>query len=284
MRRIPRADRRAAAARRIWSAPAAPACYTASRRTDVSHSGAMRKHRTRNLEIPRCAIAHLRSGPSDHPGMTSPGCIATVAMTDDGLAHEIPTLLLAGHSGPRRICPPRAGGCRRRLCRHRAQRARHGRDDEDDGGALRQAAVRAAVSQGRKARDRANRQYPALSRIAPWSGAEGGGGTAMGASIATHHRGFCRGDSRYPSSDRRVAVLRGPASAGEKTHRGILEGTRVEISGLFRAAVTGQWRVLSHRPQGDLCRSLAVADYRGAALRVSETHEGVRARVTGRGQ
>src|SRR5690349_6357764 len=34
------------------------------------HSGAMRKHRTRNLEIPRCAIAHLRSGPSDHPGMT----------------------------------------------------------------------------------------------------------------------------------------------------------------------------------------------------------------------
>jgi hypothetical protein len=26
--------------------------------------------RTRNLEIPRCAIAHLRSGPSDHRGMT----------------------------------------------------------------------------------------------------------------------------------------------------------------------------------------------------------------------
>src|SRR5580765_6835442 len=29
------------------------------------------KHRTRNLEIPRCAIAHLWSGPSDHPGMTA---------------------------------------------------------------------------------------------------------------------------------------------------------------------------------------------------------------------
>src|SRR5205085_7675185 len=27
--------------------------------------------RTRNLEIPRCTIAHLRSGPSDHPGMTT---------------------------------------------------------------------------------------------------------------------------------------------------------------------------------------------------------------------
>jgi hypothetical protein len=33
------------------------------------HSGA-HEARTRNLEIPRCAIAHLRSGPSDHPGMT----------------------------------------------------------------------------------------------------------------------------------------------------------------------------------------------------------------------
>jgi hypothetical protein len=29
------------------------------------------KHRTRNLEIPRCVIAHLRSGPADHPGMTA---------------------------------------------------------------------------------------------------------------------------------------------------------------------------------------------------------------------
>jgi hypothetical protein len=49
---------------------------------DTRHSGAMRQHRTRNLEIPRCAIAHLRSGPEpvigrreaptrwDHPGMT----------------------------------------------------------------------------------------------------------------------------------------------------------------------------------------------------------------------
>src|SRR6266436_2517244 len=33
------------------------------------------KHRTRNLEIPRCAIAHLRSGPADHPGMTVSGLL-----------------------------------------------------------------------------------------------------------------------------------------------------------------------------------------------------------------
>src|ERR1700719_3333054 len=32
--------------------------------------GREQRERTRNLQIPRCAIAHLRSGPSDHPGMT----------------------------------------------------------------------------------------------------------------------------------------------------------------------------------------------------------------------
>src|ERR1700682_3196150 len=41
-----------------------------------SAQSAARWTRTRNLcayyiEIPRCAISHLRSGPSDHPGMTS---------------------------------------------------------------------------------------------------------------------------------------------------------------------------------------------------------------------
>jgi hypothetical protein len=38
--------------------------------TSESFRGAQ-KARTLNLEIPRCAIAHLRSGPSDHPGMTT---------------------------------------------------------------------------------------------------------------------------------------------------------------------------------------------------------------------
>ena len=45
---------------------ASEATQTPSFRGDV-------KHRTRNLEIPRCAIAHLRSGPTDHPGMTAMG-------------------------------------------------------------------------------------------------------------------------------------------------------------------------------------------------------------------
>jgi hypothetical protein len=34
----------------------------ATKQFRLRHSGAMQKHRTRNLEIPRCAIAHLRSG------------------------------------------------------------------------------------------------------------------------------------------------------------------------------------------------------------------------------
>ncbi len=42
------------------------------------HSGA-RVARTRNLEIPRCAIAHLRSRPSDHPGMTVVGLFSVIA-------------------------------------------------------------------------------------------------------------------------------------------------------------------------------------------------------------
>src|SRR3979490_2058449 len=65
-----------------------------------------------------------------------------------------------------------------------------------------------AVSEGRQARDRADRQHPALSRIAPWPGAEGGSRPAMGASIAAHGGGFRGRNPRTPSSDRGVAVLR----------------------------------------------------------------------------
>ncbi len=117
-----------------------------------------------------------------------------------------------------------------------------------------------------------------LSRIAPWSGAEGGSRKTVGASAAAHGRRSRAGDSRHPSSARPDAVLRGPARAGQKTHRGILEGTRAEISRLFRGAAGEQWRRLAHRPQADLCRSFAVPDRRRAALRLSEAHEGVRAR------
>src|SRR5207253_5912295 len=39
--------------------------------------------RTRNLEIPRCAIAHLRSGPSDHPRMTACTIVRRFAPRND---------------------------------------------------------------------------------------------------------------------------------------------------------------------------------------------------------
>src|SRR6267142_6358317 len=49
------------------------ACQKIENRTPSFRGDA--KHRTRNLEIPRCAIAHLRSGPADHPGMTESGLL-----------------------------------------------------------------------------------------------------------------------------------------------------------------------------------------------------------------
>ncbi len=39
-------------------------------RGDAKHRTTMCNCTSENLGIPRCAIAHLRSGPSDHPGMT----------------------------------------------------------------------------------------------------------------------------------------------------------------------------------------------------------------------
>ena len=139
------------------------------------------------------------------------------------------------------------------------------------------AALCAALPEGRQARDRADRQHPALSRRPPWAGAEDGSRAAVGASAAAHRHRFRDGNSRHPSSARALALLRGSEGAGEKAHRGILERARAEISRLFRGAVEGQ-RQLAHRTQADLYRSLAVPDRRRPALCLSETDEGVRER------
>ena len=179
------------------------------------------------------------------------------------------------YSGPRRICPARAGGGRRGLYRRGAQRQRHRRDDEDDGDGKGHAAVCAAVPESGKSRDRPHRQHPALSGIAPRAGAEGGGRQAVGAPAAADHHRFRAGSSRHPSSARPLALLRGAEGAGEKAHRRILEIAGAEISGLFRGAAGGQWRRLRHRPPPDLCRSVAVPDRGRAALRLSKAHEGV---------
>src|SRR6202790_4425042 len=46
------------------------------------------KHRIRNLAIPRCAIVHLRSGPSDHPGVTIFEARWNLRLAGDGLAER----------------------------------------------------------------------------------------------------------------------------------------------------------------------------------------------------
>ena len=70
---------------------------------------------------------------------------------------------------------------------------------------------------------------------------------------------------------------RGPA---KKRTEEFWKRARAEISRLFRAIAGGQRRLLGHRPPRQLCRSLAVPDRGGAALRLPETHEGVRAQDT----
>src|SRR5437588_12846249 len=79
----------------------------------------MRSIEPRNLEIPRCAIAHLRSGPSDHPGMTKNGLLrrfrlrslsygGQVAARNDGRP-TVGCLKMASIEGPvsrQRRCAP----------------------------------------------------------------------------------------------------------------------------------------------------------------------------------
>jgi hypothetical protein len=47
--------------------------FDPSFRGDAKQRTTMCNCTSENLEIPRCAIAYLRSGPSDHPGMTKDG-------------------------------------------------------------------------------------------------------------------------------------------------------------------------------------------------------------------
>ena len=104
------------------------------------------------------------------------------------------------------------------LCRRRAPRQRHGRDDADDGGGEGHTAVRAAVPESRQARDRADRQHPALSRRAPWAGAEGGSRTncwvhqlqlTIADLVLEIH------DTHHPLGA--VALLRGPEGARRRS-------------------------------------------------------------------
>ena len=145
----------------------------------------------------------------------------------------------------------------------------------------RHAAVRAAVSQSGQTRDRADRQHPALSRAAPWPRAESGSRKAVAAPAAADDRGFRRSKSTTPIIRSGLRCITRTSAGGEETHRGILESAGAEISRIFRASC---WRAAAapgSLAAAQLCRSLAVPDRGGAALRVSEAHEGVRAQDPG---
>ena len=73
-----------------------------------------------------------------------------------------------------------------------------------------------------KLRDRADRQHPALSRLAPWPRAEGGGRTAVGASAAAHHRGFRRAKFMTP-------IIRSARRCITRTSAGLRKSAREEF-------------------------------------------------------
>ena len=146
----------------------------------------------------------------------------------------------------------------------------------------RHAAVRAAVSQGRQARDRADRQHPALSRRAPWAGAEGGSRAIVGASAAAHDRGFCRWKFTTPIIRSASSLYYEDQRAPAKKRTEEFWKERVpKYLGYFERLLKANGGAYRHRPQGDLCRSVAVPDRRRAALRLSEADEGVRAEIPG---
>src|SRR3977135_231856 len=84
-----------------------------------------------NLEISRCAIAHLWSGPSDHPRMTSLVCFASHTMTPG--SYDVSRTSKAGHLHMVTTRPVRLDDLEL-ICRHREEMFRAsnapGRSDE----------------------------------------------------------------------------------------------------------------------------------------------------------
>src|SRR3990167_1147903 len=127
-------------------------------------------------------------------------------------SHALRVVLLALHTRTRRVCPACAGG-RRRGIRGRgpSPQARwpwYSRADALPGKTLGGAPpVRATFPESRPPGNRANRQYPAVSRPAPRPRAEKRGERALGAPVAAHDRRFGRRGPRHPPSDLRRPLL-----------------------------------------------------------------------------
>src|SRR4051812_1139980 len=89
---MPRSTFGAASSSKVWAISSAVICRCVSA-VDMGYSsswsrrsGMVRQHQTRNLEILRCAIAHLRFGPADRSGMTTTSSLHRLNAFPVGLA------------------------------------------------------------------------------------------------------------------------------------------------------------------------------------------------------
>ena len=157
---------------RAESAPAAPAAWAWAGRRCCRRSRRGLESRFDGKRA-RARITRRRGRGSPKANITRAcACMAPGGMRYcDGrtpiaeVSHALRAVLLAGNPGPRRVRPARAGRGRGRLRRCRARQGRHVHDVQVHGTAE-APALRAAIPQGRQARDRADRVDPALPRAA----------------------------------------------------------------------------------------------------------------------
>src|SRR6266704_4993553 len=182
--------------------------------------------------------------------------------------HALRALLLALDTGPRRIRAARAGGSGSRLHRCRASAAARRSDvDALPGRQVAGApALRAAVPQGGKARDRADGEHPPLARPAPRPGAEKRGVPALGAPAPAHDGRLAGLSARCASPDRGRLLLRGPEARIEAPRRALHRRAPAEIPRLLRAGASARERRMASRQGVFLCGPVAFPDDRGPAL------------------
>src|SRR4029077_16293085 len=106
--------------------------------------------RTSNRHVTFTRLVLVLTAKDGQARLSPPSTTCFNGMTNrNGCQHALSTVLLAGHSGPWRICTARAGGCRSRLRRRGAQVRRHGSYDDNDERRTGQAsAICAALPEG----------------------------------------------------------------------------------------------------------------------------------------
>ena len=107
--------------------------------------------------------------------------------------------------------------------------------------------------------------YRAAARACP----EDRGRPAVDPPAAAHHRGFCRRNTRHPSSGGRKPLLRRPEEGGAPPRRGVREGPVAGVLGLLRnrAGAACRAQALSARRATHLRGSFVVSGDRQDTLR-----------------